>query len=681
MPLPSLRNPFVRAALICAAVAGPARTVADPAPAQRLAICFAPGTPLVVQRERKAAVALYQADENARWSRTATDGSSLRRGEPMTLTWSVVPDGTPIPGYVGEASATSDLRTWLTIKYGGESQWLPIFKSVFARWSQLSGITYVHELADDASTLGNARGVTGVRADIRIGGHRIDGNNGTLGYNFFPDDGDMVLDTSDHYFDTVANDSRRLRNVVAHENGHGLGMDHVCPVDGTKLMEPTTATSIDGPQLDDILAAQRLYGDRFEDDETTAEAAELGALRPGDTIVDDVSIDGADDVDVYAFTALEGARVDIVLVPVGATYGQGPQNTDGSCGDGTTFDALRRVDLSLELLGPDGRRRLAVADGARTGATEEVVGIALAGTQPHFIRVTGDRDDVQLYRLVVTVIDPADRPTAADDVATTQAAVPTRMDVLANDTGVTATAVSVAVATQPAGGTARATGGGIVRYAPGRGFAGTDVFTYRVRDAAGRASVAAVRVTVESALYAGDARFDDDADLYPDELETRLGTSSADSSSRPAGGPPAVFAPTHAKALLRFRKDRRDALLLRGALPLLPGTALRGADVVVYTGGQVRRFTLDRKGRAKDDGGSLRIGAAGASPAAFRLRLRGVRLADDWADEGLLDEEGVVKEYRELTVFLIVGDQAFTATLPLRYTVRRGKGKPKLLRD
>ena len=678
--LPRLRLPL-RTALACASVMLLPGAFVQPEPIHRLAICFAPGTPTMVQDDMKAAVALYQAADDARWSRTAMDGSFLRRGEPTTLTWSIVADGTPIPGYVGEASAASNLRSWLTIKYGSESQWLPIFEKVFERWSALSGVTYVHESADDSSTLGGSRGVSGVRADIRIGGHRIDGNNGTLAYNFFPDDGDMVIDTSDRYFDTVASDSRRLRNVIAHEHGHGLGMDHVCPVNGTKLMEPTTSSAIDGPQLDDILAAQRLYGDRFEDSETTATAADLGALTPGETIIDDVSIDGTDDVDMFAFSAPPSSRVNVVLVPIGASYVQSEQAANGSCGTGTTYDALRRVDLSVELIGPNGSQRLAFADAAPAGATEELVDIALVSAAPHFVRIVGDNDDVQLYRLVIDVVDPADRPTAVNDAVTTRGAVPARLNVLDNDSGVRDVSLTVGITSKPQNGAATTVGGGIIRYVPARGFVGTDTFTYGIRDAEGRTSTATVTVTVEAARYAGDAGMDVDQDLYPDELETRVASSSSSAASRPASGDPLALSANSARAVQKFRKTSRDALLLRGTLPLDVGTQLFGAEAVVYVGGVFRRFTLDKKGRGKDDKDTIRIGTPGDGGAAFKLTLRNANLSGSWEDEGLLLEDDVIKEYREVTVFVIVGDAAFQTTLPLQFTIRNAKGKSKLVTD
>ena len=59
--------------------------------------------------------------------------------------------------------------------------------------------------------------------DMRMAGHPIDGNSGILAFNYFPNTGDMVIDTSDNFFATTTSNSLRLRNVLAHEHGHGLG--------------------------------------------------------------------------------------------------------------------------------------------------------------------------------------------------------------------------------------------------------------------------------------------------------------------------------------------------------------------------------------------------------------------------------------------------------------------------
>ena len=195
----------------------------------------------------------YQGTD--RWTVTATDGT-IGSGNPITLTYSFVADGTFIPNLgIGVGSGTSNLFSWLNGIYGSPTTWQNLFAQVFDRWSELIGVTYVYEPNDDGVNTNSAPGVLGVRGDVRIGGFNFqnDGNGGVLAYNNFPNDGDMIFDSADSFFNGTSSNSRRLRNVAAHEHGHGLGMLHVCPLTGSKLMEPLATTSFDGPQLDDIL--------------------------------------------------------------------------------------------------------------------------------------------------------------------------------------------------------------------------------------------------------------------------------------------------------------------------------------------------------------------------------------------------------------------------------------------
>ncbi len=82
---------------------------------------------------------------------------------------------------------------------------------------------------------------------------------------------------------------------------------------------------------------------------------------------------------------------------------------------------------------------------------------------------------------------------AVDDAATTPARTPVVIPVLANDTGEGLTVIGV---TQPANGGAAANADGAITYTPAANFAGTDSFTYTIRDAFGQTDSATVRVTV-----------------------------------------------------------------------------------------------------------------------------------------------------------------------------------------
>src|SRR5262245_6249941 len=80
---------------------------------------FAPGTPaeIVAQYENldvenKVGIAAFTFNDSDRWSSTTTSGSGLTQGAATTITWSVVPDGTPVSGFNGEPASPSNLRSF-----------------------------------------------------------------------------------------------------------------------------------------------------------------------------------------------------------------------------------------------------------------------------------------------------------------------------------------------------------------------------------------------------------------------------------------------------------------------------------------------------------------------------------------------------------------------------------------
>ncbi|MFK7758354.1 MAG: matrixin family metalloprotease, partial [Phycisphaerales bacterium] len=255
------------------------------------ALCFAP------DMDREVALSINSLIEfrfsilfqqTNRWSNTATDGPGLQQGQPTTLTYSYIPDGTFVPNLgIGLGSGNSALFQWLNGIYGSPANWQPLFDQVFDRWSELTGLSYVFEPNDDGVNTNGAAGVLGVRGDVRIGAYDFqnDGNSGVLAYNNFPQDGDMIFDAFDTFYNNTGGNSLRFRNVTAHEHGHGLGMLHVCPAVGTKLMEPFISTAYDGPQLDDILNGQRHYGDPLEPNDNAASASDLGSFGVGSNVV------------------------------------------------------------------------------------------------------------------------------------------------------------------------------------------------------------------------------------------------------------------------------------------------------------------------------------------------------------------------------------------------------------
>jgi hypothetical protein len=296
-------------------------------------LCYAPGTSPEVIRRNARQIARgsslqanpFQFSDGSRWSATATDGGGLALGQVTTITWNIVPDGTPMAalgGIAGESSAASNLKAFLNGIYaGGEAEWLAHFQTVFDRWGAITGVNYVKVNYDDGAGLATANGVLGVRADVRIGGHPLDGNSNVLAYNFFPSNGDMFIDTSDNYYSGAGklNNSLGFRNMLAHEHGHGLGFNHSCPTNQTKLMEPSVSTQFTHAQQDDILAGWRGYGDDKEDNETSGTASNLGTLANGVTTITELSADDNSDIDFYKFTVPAGKWAGVTMTPTGTT--------------------------------------------------------------------------------------------------------------------------------------------------------------------------------------------------------------------------------------------------------------------------------------------------------------------------------------------------------------------------
>ena len=256
-----------------------------------------------------------------------------------------------------------------------------------------------------------AGGVT--RGDIRLGGHNIDGDGSTLAYNFFPDNGDMVIDTEDDWFDNTSNNSIRLSNAVAHEHGHGLGLEHVCPINQTKLLEPFINTNFRGIQFDEIYTLQRWYGDPFEqhggsrDNDSPARAKSLPVAVGSPFAFEWLSIDDNSDLDYYELNLPPGAMLTVRVIPSSAIYLEGEQLPLGSCSDGTNFDSSATHDLTLEILDRNSNV-LASATSQPAGQTEEIIDFPIPGGGTRFIRVDGDDTNLaQLYRLEVEVSSPA----------------------------------------------------------------------------------------------------------------------------------------------------------------------------------------------------------------------------------------------------------------------------------
>lgn len=94
----------------------------------------------------------------------------------------------------------------------------------------------------------------------------------------------------------------------------------------------------------------------------------------------------------------------------------------------------------------------------------------------------------------ITVV--AAPPVANPDTATTRRNVPVTIDALANDSDPAGEALTLVAVDTPANGSVQFTATGRVTYTPRSGFAGRDIFNYRIRNLAGIEATGRIEVTV-----------------------------------------------------------------------------------------------------------------------------------------------------------------------------------------
>jgi hypothetical protein len=351
-------------------------------------------------------------------------------GDPATITWSIVPDGTDLDRYSGGGTAPSNLIATLNASFGGnpaqtdltQQPWFHYLDESFGRWAALGGVTFVYEPEDDGADHPSAAGDLGDRGDIRIGGYSIDGANGIFAFAYLPPGGsDIVFDTSDTaYLGNPSSDYIRLRTVAMHEIGHTIGLRHTSST-SSLLMETTISVSFYGPQLDEVRGVQNFFGDPNEKsnnglgNDSAALATSLGAILDGGsatvgaaanvpgqaisaTATDFVSISNPADADFYSFTVSQSSRLSATLFPRGGVFNQAPPPDVP-----TTYNANMQNDLQLSILATNGTSILATANAGTAGAIEELENILLPAPGTYFARISGAGDTIQLYQLSLSV--------------------------------------------------------------------------------------------------------------------------------------------------------------------------------------------------------------------------------------------------------------------------------------
>ncbi len=404
-----------------------------------VAVCFSADAPPSLEVQAAVTAAMQGGAFGPRYN-VSNRWNVGAQGDPVTLTWSFAPDGLSIPSGVGEPTANNILFSRMDSLFasaGGRATWVTQFVNCFARYSQVSGLKYTRVTGPNAS--GNAdaddgaawgSGASGTRGTIRISMKNIDAVNGILAYNSFPQNGDMVMDSSENWA-SASNTFRFLRNTVTHEHGHGLGFSHVCPAVGVKLMEPFLNTGFDTLRHDEVRAAQRSYGDINEPNDTAGTAVNVGAVpagvsgavvgaipSPAIATSSTVGIDGNGDQDWYKFTVAQPSLVTFTVVPAGTAYDSSTQNGDGSCNSGNNINSTAFADLDIRVIGTNGVTTIKLGNTAAAGSNEVVSDLLIdaAGAYNVVVVETGSPTQCQLYRLTLQALTTTS-VTASDSTA------------------------------------------------------------------------------------------------------------------------------------------------------------------------------------------------------------------------------------------------------------------------
>jgi hypothetical protein len=175
-------------------------------------------------------------------------------GTGATVTWSLMGGGLSCNGTFEPAGCiTSALASFMPAGFLSE------LEAAFDAWEAVANLTFV-QVTDDGAAFGAAT----TSGDIRITGHAFDGPSNVLAHGYYPPNnggsaaGDIHFDTAETWTVGFAGAGFSIFQVMAHELGHALGLDHTGVANS--LMNPFYTEAFSGPQADDIAGMQYLYG-------------------------------------------------------------------------------------------------------------------------------------------------------------------------------------------------------------------------------------------------------------------------------------------------------------------------------------------------------------------------------------------------------------------------------------
>lgn len=261
-----------------------------------------------------------------------------------TITYSFVPDGAKIeslPQFIQPRSEEDNvLFKRMNECFGSEAEWQGIIDNAFRAWSNATGLQF-KKVGDDKAdypAVGSS-----ARGDIRFWCRSIDGEEKYFATTIPPTDGDVRFDRAEKWNRDL------LSRVAIHEIGHALGLNHVCPCNGTKVMENQRNSSLTISE-DEVRGIHYLYGDGLEPNDQQPRLIDLKDLQAAKLSLTRGGRGG--DVDQFRIRVAPKSEIRVRAIPTGSTYSVGA----GDCGGGgSPMDASAQLALRLKVLSRGGQ--------------------------------------------------------------------------------------------------------------------------------------------------------------------------------------------------------------------------------------------------------------------------------------------------------------------------------------